>query len=345
MGTTSIGFNLFLGGAMAEGKKLRSAQRGIAFSTLSAFVVSVLILIVGAGYHSEKYQDAIITATNSSTNATDEEEVKVGSTRFSITQLAEFLYQFVGQGGVAVYSVGFIAAALSSMLTVPLGAALTADSVFSDRPTSQNKAGADNPTYEEDDVKRSTKPNNQGLESETLLAQKLPHKIYLSIMFVMVIIATIVISANGEAEDIEVLLFYKIYFPADRTYVILVAQVFNGCLLPFFSTLLLLCLNDEQFMGERPQPLWANLLLVSAVLITMFLANNVVLTKIFGAVCGPTISWCSMVSLRLGVACGAAVVEMSLVILLTSLKRDLVRSLKLSSLGRALFERSFPISS
>ena len=305
MGTTSIGFNLFLGGAMAEGKKLRSAQRGIAFSTLSAFVVSVLILIVGAGYHSEKYQDAIITATNSSTNATDEEEVKVGSTRFSITQLAEFLYQFVGQGGVAVYSVGFIAAALSSMLTVPLGAALTADSV----------------------------------------SQKLPHKIYLSIMFVMVIIATIVISANGEAEDIEVLLFYKMYFPADRTYVILVAQVFNGCLLPFFSTLLLLCLNDEQFMGERPQPLWANLLLVGAVLITMFLANNVVLTKIFGAVCGPTISWCSMVSLRLGVACGAAVVEMSLVILLTSLKRDLVRSLKLSSLGRALFERSFPISS
>ena len=102
-------------------------------------------------------------------------------------------------------------------------------------------------------------------------------------MFVMVIIATIVISANGETEHIK---------------------------LP-------LCLNDEQFMGERPQPLWANLLLVGTVLITMFLANNVVLTKIFGAVCGPTISWCSMVSLRLGVACGAAVVEMSLVILKT----------------------------
>merc|ERR1719225_357120 len=150
------------------------------------------------------------------------------------------------------------------MLTVPLGAALTADSVFSDRPISQTKTGADNPTYEGDEVKRSTKPPHQGLESETLLPQKLPHKIYLGIMFVMVIIATIVISAN-----------------ADRTYVILVAQVFNGCLLPFFSTLLLLCLNEEQFMGERPQPLWANLLLVSAVLITMFLANNVVLTKIF----------------------------------------------------------------
>ena len=98
----------------------------------------------------------------------------------------------------------------------------------------------------------------------------------------MVIIATIVISANGETGHNYNYYFYKMYFPADRTYVILVAQVFNGCLLPFFSSLLLLCLNDEQFMGERPQPLWANLLLVGAVLITMFLANNVVLTKIFG---------------------------------------------------------------
>ena len=135
------------------------------------------------------------------------------------------------------------------------------------------------------------------------------------------------------------------YFPADRTYVILVAQVFNGCLLPFFSSLLLLCLNDEQFMGERPQPLWANLLLVGAVVITMFLANNVVLTKIFGAVCGPGISWCSRVSLRLGVACGGAVLEMTSVILLTSLRRDLLRSFRLSSLGRAFCERSLPISS
>ena len=97
-------------------------------------------------------------------------------------------------------------------------------------------------------------------------------------------------------------------------------------------------------MGERPQPLWANLLLTGAVLITMFLANNVVLTKIFAAVCSPTTSWCSLVSIRLGVACGAAILEMSLVILLTSLRRDLVRSFKQSALGRACFETSLPIS-
>merc|ERR1719357_1791082 len=49
VGTTSLGFNLFLGGSMAKGKALESSQRGIAFSTISALEVSVLILIVGAG--------------------------------------------------------------------------------------------------------------------------------------------------------------------------------------------------------------------------------------------------------------------------------------------------------
>merc|ERR1712130_742487 len=49
VGTTSLGFNLFLGGSMAVGKELEPTQRGIAFSTISALEVSVLILIVGAG--------------------------------------------------------------------------------------------------------------------------------------------------------------------------------------------------------------------------------------------------------------------------------------------------------
>ena len=116
---------------------------------------------------------------------------------FRITDLACFLGQYVGEAGVVVYSLGFIAAALSSMLTTPLGAALTADSVFSEVGT----GGA-----EEDDLRRNNKLASHAvsvsvspsLETETLLPRKLPHKIYLGIMFVMVIIATIVISANGQ---------------------------------------------------------------------------------------------------------------------------------------------------
>ena len=49
VGTTSIGFNLFLGSSMAEGKTKASAQRGIAFSVGGALCISVLIMIVGDG--------------------------------------------------------------------------------------------------------------------------------------------------------------------------------------------------------------------------------------------------------------------------------------------------------
>jgi len=363
VGTTSIGFNLFLGGAMAKGRTLGSAQRGIAFSTISALVVSVLILTVGAGYHE--------TRTDSN---------------FSVTDLAKFIQQFVGVIGVSIYSVGFIAAALSSMLTVPLGAALTADSVFSDDvndandaeaddadrpgdayavtsdkipvptspskvpmspsksdvnipispPTSpekkllslspqslhieheqqQQQAGATDTASSSGDLQpSSSQPAELGLtiENQTEEPSKLPRWIYLSIMFVMVIISVVVISAN-----------------ADRTYVILVAQVFNGCLLPFFSTCLLLCLNDQQFMKSSPQPLWANIFLVTSVLITMFLANNALIQKIFGNMLQST-------SIRLGVAVGAAFVEMFLVSVLTSLGKDLWRSFRESKLSLLCF--------
>merc|ERR1711936_313540 len=272
--------------------------------------------------------------------------------------------------GVSIYSVGFIAAALSSMLTVPLGAALTADSVFSDDVNDANDAEADGDTerpgeayavtsdkipvptspskvpmspsksdvnipispptspekkllslspqslhteFQQPETKdsgsgdlkpSSSQPAELGLtiENQTEEPSKLPRWIYLSIMFGMVIISLIVISAN-----------------ADRTYVILVAQVFNGCLLPFFSTCLLLCLNDQQFMKTSPQPLWANIFLVTSVIITLFLASNVILQKILGKVL-------TDVSLRLGIAGLCALVILATLCLITSLGRDLLRS-------------------
>ena len=93
---------------MAKGKALESSQRGIAFSTIAALEVSVLILIVGAGTFQED-----------------------SSEPFSIKMLADLIRSLIGEVGVFIFAVGFIAAALSSMLAVPLGAALTADSLFS----------------------------------------------------------------------------------------------------------------------------------------------------------------------------------------------------------------------
>ena len=70
---------------MAQGKQLASAQRGIAFSTTSAVSVSILILIVGSGFHQE------------------------GSTEsFSISQLGDFIAEFLGTTGVVIFSLGFI---------------------------------------------------------------------------------------------------------------------------------------------------------------------------------------------------------------------------------------------
>merc|ERR1712203_1021423 len=88
-----------------------------------------------------------------------------------------------------------------------------------------------------------------------------------TINFAMVIIATVVISTN-----------------VDRLVVILVAQVFNGCLLPFFSICLLLCINDEQFMGRNPQKGWHNIFLVIGVTITLLLASNVIVQKVLSTV-------------------------------------------------------------
>merc|ERR1719167_172300 len=147
-------------------------------------------------------------------------------------------------------------------------------------------------------VEKNTKIN---IDNTPIEAQKLPRWAYLGIIFVMVIIATVVISAN-----------------ADRTLVILIAQVFNGCLLPFFSTCLLLCLNDHQFMSASPQPGWANLFFLVSVTITLFLASNVIIQKIFGGVL-------TSVPIRLGVAFGCAIGGIGVICWVTSLGKDLLR--------------------
>ena len=78
VGTTAVGFNLFLGGAMAKGRNLSSAQRGIAFSCCAAFLVSELILMVGAGHYMQsKNTDHPLT-------------------KFTIQQLTAFVEEFTG---------------------------------------------------------------------------------------------------------------------------------------------------------------------------------------------------------------------------------------------------------
>ena len=155
VGTTSYGLMLFLGGAMAKGQTLPAAQRGIAFSTVSALMVSVLIMVVGAGYHKERTLYY-----------------------FSITHLGPFIQSIIGTGGVVIFSVGFVAASFSSMLTVPLGATLTLDSLFVDEKA------------------ESSEENREGGSDEK--QRKLPRWITFGMMTAMVLISMVVIQTDGK---------------------------------------------------------------------------------------------------------------------------------------------------
>ena len=92
------------------------------------------------------------------------------------------------------------------MLTVPLGAALTADSVFSDEivPGTGKQSGQDNPNFEYDDqeARQKQEKSPEELEMGRQETQKLPKFVYFGIIFIMVIISTVVISANGKIERI-----------------------------------------------------------------------------------------------------------------------------------------------
>lgn len=291
VGTTSLGFNIFLGGSMAKGKQLGATQRGIAFSCINACEVSVLILIVGSGAFSNN-------------------EV------FTVARLADLIEGWIGQVGVWIFAIGFVAAALSSMLAVPLGAALTADSMF--HQCQEEKESKENCTTDyaklQEGIKeeKDVKTNNQvELPTETKIEveeseklKNLPRPVYWGIISIEVLVSVIVISLN-----------------APRVQVILVAQVFNGCLLPFFAICLLLCINDNQFMGKSPQKAWANVFMVVTVGFTLFLAFNVLTQKLLGP-------FLPLVSVKLAIALVLSLTVMTLLCTITSLGKDLTRSFR-----------------
>ena len=109
------------------------------------------------------------------------------------------------------------------------------------------------------------------------------------------------------------------FISAPRVYVILVAQVFNGCLLPLFSICLLLCLNDEHLMKSSPQKSWANVFMFVSVSITVFLTANVLIQKIVGSLVVD-------VTVRLVTAAVTSIAVMATVTTRTSLAKDLWRS-------------------
>ena len=287
VGTTSIGFNLFLGSSLAEdAKSLAGAQRGISFSVVGAFLISILIMIVGDGVDWDK------------------------SESFSIQLMADLVKDTVGEVGLWFFSLGFMAAAVSSMITVCLGAALCADSIFSTEKPKETMASRVEIVKMDDLTLDHTPSKSHSLESlgkhsEDDFDQQMPRWIYYGMMLVIVAVATIVNS-----------------FHVDTALVIQIAQVFNGCLLPLFSFCLLLCINDNQFMYKRPQLWWANVLLVLAVTITLMLAVNSIIVNIFSSLLGDDDN------LPLYIAAGLAPVIMAVAMGVSGVWRDIWHSFK-----------------
>jgi len=132
----------------------------------------------------------------------------------------------------------------------------------------------------------------------------MPRKYFLGLIFIMVVVSSFVMCFN-----------------VDRTYVILIAQVFNGCLLPLFATCLMLCLNDKEFMSTSPQSGVANIAMSICVTLTFVFTSNVLLQKLFG-------SFLTNVYLRLGLAFGLGSAGMLVVSLVTGLAGNIIASLR-----------------
>ena len=104
---------------------------------------------------------------------------------FSIETLVGLVNSTLGPMGVYIFAMGFVAAALSSMLTVPLGAIMAAKGVFGDEDHQDTSSEAGAPA-----------------------APKLPRGIYFGSTVLMVTVAVAVVGSN-----------------APRVTIILVAQV------------------------------------------------------------------------------------------------------------------------
>lgn len=102
VGTTVVPYNLFLGSGIAAGQRLGEMRAGLGIAVLLGGLISMAILVVGAAVAGE----------------------------FSFEALAATLSARLGAAAGPLFGVGLLAAGLSSAITAPLAAAVTAASLF-----------------------------------------------------------------------------------------------------------------------------------------------------------------------------------------------------------------------
>ncbi len=102
VGTTVVPYNLFLGSGIAAGQKLSELRLGLAVAVGLGGAISMAVVVVGSAVAGE----------------------------FSFAALAEVLRERLGAWAGVFFAFGLFAAGLSSAVTAPLAAAITARSLF-----------------------------------------------------------------------------------------------------------------------------------------------------------------------------------------------------------------------
>ena len=257
MGTTSITFNLFLGGNIAKGKKMREARMGIGFSSLLTFLVSLFILLVGSGASRSKlnntfnnsFNDTLNSTFNNTSNGTLDNTF---NNTFKISMLTEVIKEQTPYWGEILFALGFISAAFSSMVTVCQGATATVASLFDKASTHRRQ------------LSTAERMHQSGLVLTTLLQSFRTWAINLSLIAIAVLV---------------------IMFIEDREGVVTVAQASNGgFVLPIFCHLLFICLKDDDLMKRGPMNKAFGLWLQFCVGVTVSLAINSLLSLLFESI-------------------------------------------------------------
>jgi manganese transport protein len=245
--TTCLPFNVFLAASLCGDASGGEMRRGIGFASTITAIISVLLVLIGSDITIPLDAD------------------------FAVEDLGNQIGDNLGFEAKVLFCIGLYAAAYSSAITCPLGAALTAEQILYDDRTSLSSGTTASRVTEYSVL--DAKPAAAGVLTAPLSWSWLQKwqrggLFFRGSLFISVGVSIVISSAN-----------------MDTVSVILFAQVVNGLLLPFVATSLFLCLNDPAIM-PRPVLVRDNVLMLVCVGITIFLASYLVLDQISLLVAG-----------------------------------------------------------
>jgi len=320
MATTAIPFNTFLAAAMTEmADSPAQMKRGVFFATFLAMIISVLVVVIGSAIQLEE------------------------GVSFGVQDLGDIVGETLGSTVQTLFCVGLYAAAYSSAVTVPLGAAITAKQIFFDGRVETKTTQS----LELRSVVDARAPNDVSTPTDTSIAGR--HQS--SSSFKSISLSDTGVSRKDslgsvyedEAEADEGMwqastLESKplrssrwdskgIYFRGtmilavgfsiitasaglDPVKVVFTAQIIGGLLLPWVSICLFLCLNNPAILA-RGTSVGDNVGVLTCVFITIFLAAEMLvanLAQLIGGDHGLDQDSAWEVNISMSIAFGGAVI-------------------------------------